>query len=310
MRQSNLVSILSQATFVTILFATGPAGSGSLALGDVSRNNPNDVINLSYDIYRQLDRVAHRLTSTQLRQIQTDLTRIQAVLDGGSGGSGRLGPEVSFYQSDRCSSSLVGMMKFYSDPYRNQQLCADVTSSTAVWGVAFNGTCIDISDTTMANACRLFQPHPEGKAVTYYQSDRCTGSVVAHLTFSSDATANREVCRQAERGTNTAVWGIKIDGESCIDIVDAPFPAACRLFQVASEGVDVTFHQSDRCSGSIVARVTMGSDPIANGEICDDLGTQSSASVWGVNIKGQGCRDVVDGDLKSICHQFKYVGTN
>ncbi|MFM6929822.1 MAG: hypothetical protein ACKOX6_15235 [Bdellovibrio sp.] len=122
---------------------------------------------------------------------------------------------IKLYSTDSCSSGLIGVLTSYSD-------CDSMDSGNKnVWAVEVNGRCQNISDTSSAQACRALKAAQSSNAIKIYNSDSCSGSLVAYVD-------SRTRC-EGLRGMSDA-WGIIIDGQ-CQNISDTDIVSACQRFK-------------------------------------------------------------------------------
>ena len=65
---------------------------------------------------------------------------------------------VDFYRSDHCSQDLLTTINFGTNLEQNKQRCEARAQqiSQNVWGVKYNGECVDIRDTNFLSACEQF----------------------------------------------------------------------------------------------------------------------------------------------------------
>lgn len=158
----------------------------------------------------------------EARQQQREARAVLDSCDAGAprpnpGPRPRPGSRISVYRSDSCSSSLVATLDSYTD-------CDSMANGQErVWGIAINGQCADIADTTLSNACVAFKDAGDYRAVKFYRSDSCASSMVATASHSGRC-AELSARMGAER-----VWAVEINGR-CEDIADTDFRTACSRF--------------------------------------------------------------------------------
>lgn len=133
---------------------------------------------------------------------------------GGPGGPGG-GAQVELYNSDSCSSDFLGFVS----PRTN---CSSIPTNKRAWGIKVSGQCHDISDMDADVACEMFKAAGSRRAVALYNSDSCSGDLLAFIDRSSD-------CESMARRANKRVWGIRVNGQ-CHDISDTDFLAACNQY--------------------------------------------------------------------------------
>lgn len=65
---------------------------------------------------------------------------------------------VDFYNSDHCNQDLLTTINFGTNLEQNRQRCEARAQyiKKNVWGVRYNGECIDIRDTNFLAACEQF----------------------------------------------------------------------------------------------------------------------------------------------------------
>ncbi len=76
-------------------------------------------------------------------------------LEAGKPSSGLI---VDFYRSDHCSQDLLTTINFGTNLEQNKQRCEARSQyiKQNVWGVKYNGECVDIRDTNFLSACEQF----------------------------------------------------------------------------------------------------------------------------------------------------------
>lgn len=122
---------------------------------------------------------------------------------------------IRVYKSDTCSSAMSGLFSSYTD-------CDSLPKNGSdAWAIRFNGQCQDISDTTVAMACRSLKALSSANAVKIFHSDRCTGALTAAV--------DRNTRCESLSGLADA-WAIETDGK-CQDISDTDIVTACNRFK-------------------------------------------------------------------------------
>lgn len=230
----------------------------------------------------------------RLRYVLDRLSNAESVLmsslndSGGGGGHYPYPPNdddnrgsVELYNSDSCSSGLIGMV----GPRTN---CSKFQGASAAWGIKINGSCKNIEDMSAEKACQLFKDFAEApsNAMKLYHSDSCSSGLIGILTSYSD-------CESMDSGNNN-VWAVEMNG-SCQNISDTSPARACRALKAAQSSNAIKIYNSDSCSGSLVAYVDSRTR-------CEGL--RGMPDAWGVMINGQ-CQNIADTDIVSACQRFK-----
>lgn len=128
-------------------------------------------------------------------------------------------------------------------------------------------------------------PPPQEKNVELFQSDSCSGDLVAFINSTTD-------CSRLS-GTES-VWGIRANGR-CYDVADTSLTMSCHAFKAANSQRAVRLYRSDSCNESLVAAIDKNTN-------CDSLAGLDS--VWAVQVNNQ-CQDVSDIDVVTACKRFK-----
>jgi hypothetical protein len=189
------------------------------------------------------------------------------------------GGNVELYHSDSCSSSFVGNTNPYSScsTFRGQ----------SIWGVKYNGQCLNIEDADGEFVCQAFKSASDPSAVALYHSDSCSGSLVG---FTSPYTNNCSLF------AGKSIWGIKVNGQ-CINISDIDGNNACELFKAGVATSSIKLYHSDSCSSSLIATM----NPYT---VCEDLGRWTNEQVWGAMINGE-CKNIQDTDVVTACRLLR-----
>ncbi|WP_374030500.1 hypothetical protein [Bdellovibrio bacteriovorus] len=122
---------------------------------------------------------------------------------------------VTIFTSDSCSGNAIAAI---SAPSRCENF--DSTGSSA-WAVKIDGKCQNISDTAPAKACAAFKGASTPGAVKIFNSDSCSGNMVAAVDYSTNC--------ELLRGLPSA-WGIEVNGR-CENISDLDIVSACERYR-------------------------------------------------------------------------------
>ncbi len=71
---------------------------------------------------------------------------------------------------------------------------------------------------------------PSNMTVEFYRSDDCVDRLLATVVFDDSQSANDARCRRYSEFVDEKVWGIKVKGGKCSNIIDTDFLSACRRF--------------------------------------------------------------------------------
>jgi hypothetical protein len=191
---------------------------------------------------------------------------------------------VEILHSDRCSTSAT-VLAFVGPHTR----CGELpTNGSDAWGVRASGECLNITDTSIAEACVRFQGMGSRKGLEIFHSDRCSGAALAMVSPRTD-------CGALE-ATGTDAWAVR-QGGRCLNITDTSEVAACHRFKAAGSPGAVEIFHSDSCrDGSILAIVDRRTD-------CSALSATGSAA-WGVEVGGT-CHNVSDTSLADACIRYR-----
>jgi hypothetical protein len=176
---------------------------------------------------------------------------------------------ILYGRSDSCGSSDLGA---YVDDRTN---CATLGASTPCWSVSINGTCVNITDTTLQDACRTYQGAATAKLVIYGRSDSCgSDDLAAYVGDHTDC---------ASLSDSAPAWSISVDGQ-CQNIDDTNVRAACAKFKGAGDAHVIVYGRSDSCDASDLAAF------VSNDTDCSTLSTDPA---WSVSIDGA-CQNIED----------------
>jgi hypothetical protein len=175
-----------------------------------------------------------------------------------------------FPASDSCSGELV--------PVGLETPCGSLSGSA--WSVLVDGQCLDIVDTTAANACEQYRNGlPRGPRL-FASSDSCGGSFIPIDRYTR--------CNSLPGNT----WSV-LDGGECLNIVDTTAAEACREYQYGVPRGPRIFSASDSCGGAFI--------PIGNDTRCDSL----TGSAWSI-LDGGECLNIVDTTAALACREYQY----
>lgn len=193
-------------------------------------------------------------------------------------GTGR----VEIYKSDSCSGELIGRLT----PGTN---CSKYSNENA-WGVKINGKCENIADMNAASACELYKGGSSSQSVLVYESDSCSGDLVAALDQSAD-------CQVIAQKAKDNAWAVMIDGK-CENITDTNAGVACEVYKGGGSPHAVYLYRSDSCSGDLIAAVNYTTD-------CSAAAKHVNGSIWGVKAAGDSCNNISDTNFLDACERYK-----
>ncbi|AFY01987.1 hypothetical protein [Bdellovibrio bacteriovorus] len=122
---------------------------------------------------------------------------------------------VTIYTSDSCSGNAIAAISAGS-----QCENFDSTGSSA-WAVKIDGKCQNISDTAPAKACAAFKGASTPGTVKIFNSDSCSGNMVAAVDYNTRCESLRGL---------PAAWGIEVNGR-CENISDLDIVSACERYR-------------------------------------------------------------------------------
>jgi len=168
------------------------------------------------------------VTSEQIRNNQ--------VCNGNDGGGGDDdGPAtnphvVHFYNSDSCSGSYLGSIKFSDNYSFNKIRCNNARISSPIWAVKFgDGPCFDEEDVSFASGCMKFQGNPNHEnVVSFFKTDNCTGKLAATVNFVENPNRNLANCKSITEDGDVNIWGYKKKDQRCVDISDQNLSVICK----------------------------------------------------------------------------------
>ncbi|WP_374033340.1 hypothetical protein ACES2I_11110 [Bdellovibrio bacteriovorus] len=122
---------------------------------------------------------------------------------------------VTIFTSDSCSGNALAAISATSQ-------CEKFDSSgSSAWAVKIDGKCQNISDTAPAKACAAFKGASTLGAVKIFNSDSCSGNMVAAVDYNTRCENLRGL---------PAAWGIEINGR-CENISDLDIVSACERYR-------------------------------------------------------------------------------
>ncbi len=141
-----------------------------------------------------------------------------------------------FDRSDSCSGTLLSVLEYPALPADHAAFCTNVagTSTESVWSFkAANGSCVDVKDTTYTKACARFRfaavlPVTGQTATNFYFSDSCSSNFLARVVLGTDQTLNAKICSDMTAVMDGNIWGTKVDGAQCVNVVDGPLSNFCK----------------------------------------------------------------------------------
>jgi len=167
--------------------------------------------------------------------------------------------------------------------------CGTLSSSDAAWSVKrADGTCDNISDTTVERACRGLLPASRSAPIIYGRSDSCEGSaLVARITADTDCNALSD---------SDVAWSVKTSEGICQNISDTTVSRACHAIAPTNPSMPVIYGRSDSCEGSaIVARILPDTD-------CNTL---SDDAAWSVRNADGSCSNISDTTVSRACFALR-----
>jgi len=122
---------------------------------------------------------------------------------------------TTIYTTDSCTGSPIAAVGSLSD-------CGKLdTSGTRAWAVKVGSSCLNIADTSPANACESFKASSTPSAIKIFATDSCTGSPMAIVDYNTRC--------ELLKGQHDA-WGIVMNGR-CENIPDLPIEVACERYR-------------------------------------------------------------------------------
>lgn len=210
--------------------------------------------------------------------------------------------EVVAYSDDNCRNVVTEV--------KASDSCSRLTTiynNIRVWSISVNGTCLNITDSSMNAKCSDMQvlassQRVRGSDLELYNDDNCSNKLM-DLDPGVDCNALAGVY------TGMRIWSIKVPGANCMNITDTSFSGSrCQAYQDGILGM----YESDGTRRRANETVELFSDDncaikltdVKQGDNCSALSNIfGGMRVWSIRYRGQ-CQNITDTSYKPACEMY------
>lgn len=199
---------------------------------------------------------------------------------------------VAFYdRSDSCSGTLSAALQYPDDKTKTVAYCGQIvgTATTSVWSIrAANGTCIDVRDVPVNDACQRFKnmaitPAAGQSVVNFYYSDYCNSNFMTRMILGANVAENNAACTEMAPSVTGNVWGTQKDSAACSNITDTTFINACSAVPTTG-GVTI-----DQVQASIAKHKTTWATYNADTAAVSACKSAGAAAAWTATMNDYYC---------------------